>query len=326
MSSSFDDALKARMSEGHWPPTKVETLNLARCIRIYPHLQDSGGFFVAVLEKVRDSSHSVIISERKRESNDIFELPESKKPRLSEDAAVGQEELTIPAVADTEPPVESESSGKKQGKAQSQKTGGSFKENPYTFLDSNDPILLNCINRLNITSNFPSSNVLVRNPVGEAVRSLYLANDTVKAIIMNNDYNRIRLTSAGTKVFSRQESGKNLEPQFRVLSEGLPVVLPFVDPLSIITGDMGVLRTLLGSYYPLCSHFEEPFKSIIEALPTGSRIVQFSTGEVFSHDVVLPIWKSNVSVSLMIDKKAKSALSLRLLGSDITTVENVHTN
>lgn len=76
----------------------------------------------------------------------------------------------------------------------------------------------------------------------------------------------MRLTSAGTKVFSRQESGKNVDPQFRVLSEGLPVVLPFVDPLSFITGDMSVLKTLLGSYYPLCSHFEEPFKSIIEAL------------------------------------------------------------
>ena len=82
---------------------------------------------------------------------------------------------------------------------------------------------------------------------------------------MNNDYNRIRLTSAGTKVFSRQESGKNIDPQFRVLGEGLPVILPFVDPLSIISGDMAVLKTLLQSYYPLCSEFEEPFKSCITA-------------------------------------------------------------
>lgn len=82
---------------------------------------------------------------------------------------------------------------------------------------------------------------------------------------MNNDYNRIRLASAGTKVFSRQESGKNLEPQFRVLGEGLPVILPFVDPPSIMTGDVAVLKTLLGSYYPLCSEFEEPFKSCISA-------------------------------------------------------------
>lgn len=117
---------------------------------------------------------------------------------------------------------------------------------------------------------------------------------------MNNDYNRIRLASAGTKVFSRQESGKNVDPQFRVLGEGLPVILPFVDPHSIIAGDLAVLKTLLRSYYPLCSDFEEPFKSHISAqgmvtfsfflLSTfpncignpalGSHIVQFSTGEL----------------------------------------------
>lgn len=37
-----------------------------------------------------------------------------------------------------------------------------------------------------------------------------------------------------------------------------------------------------------------------------------------THELVLPIWKSNVSLTLMIDKKAKSALSLRLFGEDLT--------
>ncbi|KAF8804768.1 S-adenosyl-L-methionine-dependent methyltransferase [Phlegmacium glaucopus] len=323
MSSSLDDASKAKMSEGHWPPKDIGTLNLPRCIRIYPHLQDSGGFFVAVLEKVRDPGHSAIVCERKRESNDIFELPESKKPRLSGAATDGQEDLTIPVVTGMKLEAKAEDSGKRQGKAQPKRTtdgGGSFKENPYTFLAPNDPILRTCIDRLHITSNFPASNVLIRNPVGEAVRSLYLVNDTVKAVIKNNDYNRIRLTSAGTKVFSKQESGKNVDPQFRVLGEGLPVILPFVDPRSIITADMMALRILLGTYYPLCSAFEEPFKSVICVLPLGSQIVQFSTSELFSHDVILPIWKSNMSLTLMIDKKAKS---LRLFGSDITTAENM---
>lgn len=80
MSSSLDDASKARMSKGHWPPKDIEVLNLLRwyvfdfghgsksfmtntySMRIYPHLQDSGGFFVAVLEKVRDPSHSATSS------------------------------------------------------------------------------------------------------------------------------------------------------------------------------------------------------------------------------------------------------------------------
>ena len=87
-------------------------------------------------------------SERKRESNGIFELPKSKKPRLSEDATVEQEELAGPVVADIKLEVKSESAEKRQGKSQSQKTtdgGGSFKENPYTFLAPGDLILLNCM-------------------------------------------------------------------------------------------------------------------------------------------------------------------------------------
>ena len=78
MDSSLDDASKAKMSEGHWPPKDIGILNLHRwsalyfkcgstsltnpySMRIYPHLQDSGGFFVAVLEKVIDPGHSEVI-------------------------------------------------------------------------------------------------------------------------------------------------------------------------------------------------------------------------------------------------------------------------
>ena len=60
---------------------------------------------------------------------------------------VGQEDLTISIVADRKLEVKSESAGKMQGKAQSKKAtdGGSFKENPYTFLAPDDPILLTCV-------------------------------------------------------------------------------------------------------------------------------------------------------------------------------------
>lgn len=117
-----------------------------------------------------------------------------------------------------------------------------------------------------MTSEFPSSRVLVRNPAGDAVRSLYLANDIVKVIIENNDYSRLRLTAAGTKVFSKQDAGKGADAQFRVLGEGLPVILPYIDPTTIITASMVTLKTLIESYYPLCSTFvEEPFKAAVEA-------------------------------------------------------------
>lgn len=118
--------------------------------------------------------------------------------------------------------------------------------------------------RLKFRSDFPSSNILVRNPEGEPTRSLYLANDLVKNVIQHNNYGRIRLTFAGTKILSKQEGGKGVDAQFRVLGEGLPVVLPYIDPESVVTGDLASLRTLIESYYPLCSSFGDPFRSVIE--------------------------------------------------------------
>ncbi|GLB39259.1 putative class I-like SAM-binding methyltransferase superfamily, RsmB NOP family protein [Lyophyllum shimeji] len=331
-----------KLTEGHWPPKDVERFDLHRSMRIYPHLQDTGGFFVAVLERRPPGEQSA----KKREASESEEPAETKKPRLEkENVAAGAEPVAEPADIDVDvenaagdaseaktketPTSTSAAVAKGRGSKRAKKdkeTDETFKEHPYTFLSPDDPILKNCIERLSLTSDFPSSNILVRNPEGEAVRSLYLANDLVKSVVEHNNYTRIRLSAAGTKVFSKQDMGKATvggEPQFRVLGEGLPVILPFVDPGAIITADLETLKVLVQSYYPLVSSFEEPFKSVMEARAIGSHVVRFPPGEfdgaVLTHEIVLPIWKSNVSLTLMMDKKAKSALSLRLFGADITT-------
>jgi len=176
---------------------------------------------------------------------------------------------------------------------------------------------------LNIDSSFPSRNVLVRNPAGEPARSLYLTNDVVKQIIDSNGYVRIRLVTSGTKMFGRQE-GKGADMSFRVLGEGLPVVLPFIPAEFILTGDALSLKTLMRGYYPLTTSFPKQFRSIVESQSSGSHVVRFPAGNrdgvTLSHDLVVPVWKSNMSLGLMVDKKTKSALSLRLFGEDITSV------
>jgi multisite-specific tRNA:(cytosine-C5)-methyltransferase len=113
---------------------------------------------------------------------------------------------------------------------------------------------------------FPPHNVLVRNveSVHTPIRSFYLSNTLVKAIITHNDYRKFRLTAAGTKVFTKQEAGKGFDAQYRVLGEGLAVVLPFVEPSAILTGSLSALRTFLESYYPLVATFEEKFREQID--------------------------------------------------------------
>ncbi|KDQ22272.1 hypothetical protein PLEOSDRAFT_1059847 [Pleurotus ostreatus PC15] len=306
-----------KLTKGHWPPSDVADLNLTRCIRIYPHLQDTGGFFVAVLQKRQQGGPDT--KERKREAAEPSDVPDAKKPRLAQETegAIDVDAQPVQPIVAAEP-----AGSETPEEGDSKPISYDFKENPYTFLSSKDPILTSCINRLKLTDGFPASNILVRNPGGDAVRSLYLTNDIVKTIILNNDYTRIRLTTAGTKVLAKQEAGRDGDAQFRVLGEGLPVVLPYIDPSTIMESGVGTLRILLKAYHPTCASFEEPFRSQIESKDIGNHILRVLAGTyaavTLSHDIILPIWKSNVSISLMVDKKAKSALSLRLFGADIT--------
>jgi multisite-specific tRNA:(cytosine-C5)-methyltransferase len=45
-----------RLVQGMFPPTRddVEKIPLERCMRVYPHQQDTGGFFIAVLQKMTE--------------------------------------------------------------------------------------------------------------------------------------------------------------------------------------------------------------------------------------------------------------------------------
>ncbi len=117
----------------------------------------------------------------------------------------------------------------------------------------------------------------MRNPAGEPARSLYLTNDLVRAVLSANDYKRIRIMTAGTKIFMRQESGFGRResggdhaaesvPRFRLLSDGLPVVLPYIKPETIIDTDIPTLHRLLETYYPFLAAFGEAFQRVV-----GSR-------------------------------------------------------
>ena len=49
----LNKALKRRYMPSMWPPAHPEPLHLDRCLRLLPHLANMGGFFVALIRKVR---------------------------------------------------------------------------------------------------------------------------------------------------------------------------------------------------------------------------------------------------------------------------------
>ncbi|KAK7037524.1 tRNA (cytosine-5-)-methyltransferase ncl1 [Paramarasmius palmivorus] len=288
-------AANTKLTEGHWPLQNVEELNLERCMRIYPHLQDSGGFFVAVLERKQKNAGTNSKREKRRvaESASGTPEPETKKPRLVEPLSSTPLEADIVPVTINEP--EPSSSAATEVKEEESK-GGVFKEMPYTFLSKDDQTLVACIT------------------------TILRGSDSQ---LLEPKYSPVKKAQRPTKNSRRRQRRRcaAIGAQYRILGEGLPVVLPYVEPSRIIEASLGTLRTLVESYYPLLESFEESFHSVIVAREPGCHVVRVPPGELdgasLSHELVLPIWRSGVSLTLMIDKKAKNALSLRVFGKEL---------
>jgi len=154
-------------------------------------------------------------------------------------------------------------------------------------------------------------------------RLFYLANSLLKTILVNNDHIRMRLLYAGAKVFGKQNKG---EVPFRILDEGLETMLPYVRENQIIQGDVGDLKPLLREQYPFFNKFPEgSFRTAIEKHSVGNVIGKFYASKDQLHGpdypMTMSLWRSNVSISLMISKSSKKALSLRLFGEEITPAE-----
>jgi multisite-specific tRNA:(cytosine-C5)-methyltransferase len=221
----------------------------------------------------------IFLREGKRSAGHLEETSTAKKPRIGDDGVaedIMDQDESVDASASTSAPVPDQGECA-EGEQRENAGDTGFREAPYTYLSPDNTSVVTCLQKLNINSSFPSQNLLVRNPSGEAARSMYLTNDLVRKIIESNDYMKLRLVTAGTKIFGRQE-GKTAGSGFRVLGDGIPVVMPYIADEHIVTADVEVLRILMEGYYPLLSAFNEEFRETLETKSPGNHIVRFPAG------------------------------------------------
>jgi multisite-specific tRNA:(cytosine-C5)-methyltransferase len=143
----------SKMSETHWPPINAESLQLQYCMRIYPHLQDTGGFFVAVLErKPRQSNASaavkrdaeeaeITVPEAKKVKLDIVSLPELQQSASFPPTPMSEDDSLRPLISDTlEADVQAVSdTNKSTFKGKPKHTDPSYKHMPNTDHEPKEP-------------------------------------------------------------------------------------------------------------------------------------------------------------------------------------------
>lgn len=124
---------------------------------------------------------------------------------------------------------------------------------------------------------FPSSSLLVRNAQGAPLRSIYFTSDLARSLLLANTYSRMRLISCGVKLFTRQDSSKDgtYRCKWRVNSEGLEVLRPFLGKKRLVHANVKTLRTLMSNVTtPIADLEEAEFKARIEEMEPGSCMIQ----------------------------------------------------
>ncbi|GLH05793.1 tRNA (cytosine(34)-C(5))-methyltransferase [Gryllus bimaculatus] len=190
-----------------FPPSKEEAEN----IRVLPHHQDTGGFFVAVLVKNKllpwESEKKEVELENKdqekgsKRENDKTNEPQRKKRRI-------------------------------QG----------YKEDPFIFFDENEPLWPLIRNFYEIDSKLDPTCLLTRCKEGKK-KNIYFTSPGVRDIVINNA-DRVKLINTGVKTFVRCYN-TDMECAFRLAQEGLQSIIPFIGPKRRVPITKDDLITLL---------------------------------------------------------------------------------
>ncbi|XP_041104392.1 RNA cytosine C(5)-methyltransferase NSUN2-like isoform X2 [Polyodon spathula] len=202
-----------------FPPTdpeKLKEMKLERCMRILPHHQNTGGFFVAVLVKKAPMPWNRCHPKLGNKTTEPAAEAE-KTPAETADEAVEA------AMKDKPKDLEAsrESTVKQDGvcgppPSKKMKLFG-FKEDPFVFLSEDDPVFPPIQKFYNLAPNFPKLNVLTRTHEGKK-RNLYMVSKELRNVLLNNS-ERMKVINTGVKVWSRNNDGEQFGCAFRLAQE-----------------------------------------------------------------------------------------------------------
>ena len=224
-----------KLRASHFPPedpAELDAIHIERCMRILPHDQDTGGFFIALLRKVRSTKLPAVeepegpaVEEPEGQGEDSMSPPLSPSlpvsPRAAATESAGVDRATPPSLPRVPPPARSARS------AQSLQSELNF----YQMIteDTYESLVKHFgIRELDRTCLFQRSEA-------KTARVMYYVNPVVRDVLLSNSEGKLQVVSAGVRSF-QFASGKDREDlldagdvcAFRVSFEGCGHMLPFI--------------------------------------------------------------------------------------------------
>uniref|UniRef100_A0A8B9E895 tRNA (cytosine(34)-C(5))-methyltransferase n=1 Tax=Anser cygnoides TaxID=8845 RepID=A0A8B9E895_ANSCY len=297
---------------------KLKAMNLERCLRILPHHQNTGGFFVAVLIK----KSPMPWNKRQPKVTSFKRAKSTNADDGSEDTA---EEPTLAENEESKKMQESQNSDTEQSKkggvcgpppSKKMKMFG-FKEDPFVFLPEDDPLFEPIQKFYALDPSFPKMNLLTRTQEGKK-RQLYMVSKELRNVLLNNS-EKMKVINTGIKVWSRNSDGEQFGCAFRLAQEGIYTLYPFIHA-RIINVCIEDVKILLTQENPFLSKFSSETQKKVKDMAMGSIVLKYDPDPEKPDELQCPIvlcgWQGKTSLRAFVPKNERLHY-LRMMGVEV---------
>ena len=323
-----------------FPPASEQGYPLERCMRVYPHLQNTGGFFIAVIQKQAP-------------------LPWMKVQKSRESPSA-----VLPADPTTESVM---SSGESENKIENRPFGvfgrfstpsgyTGYKEDPFIFMDRSDGLIAELSSLYGLSQSFPWENCFSRSE-GKAKNNIYITNSLIAKVLATNQANKnvVKIINTGLRVFCRSDLSVGSPSRLRLSQDGCNLFIDYITKRKIRIPESDLIKMLASESVSLSDFSLEGLNEIRDVsigpvvylcsppADSGSHNTSLSDKETNSTDqlsdasgikkeykrfITSPLifsgWKANWSARLFVTKEEKQHYQVMLgceLPSDVCLEE-----
>uniref|UniRef100_A0AAX7UH10 tRNA (cytosine(34)-C(5))-methyltransferase n=1 Tax=Astatotilapia calliptera TaxID=8154 RepID=A0AAX7UH10_ASTCA len=304
---------------------KLASFHLERCMRILPHHQNTGGFFVAVLVKKApmpwNKRYPKVLHLKHSHTMPPFYTPHLPPEGSTEKVERNSQEGKVDKEADETP--EGASVGQDAGAKPEGMCGPppskkmrlfGYKEDPFVFLSDDDPVFTTIQSFYDLSPDFPKLNVLTRTHEGKK-RNLYMVSKELRNVLLNNS-ERMKVINTGVKVWSRNSEGEEFGCAFRLAQEGIYTLQPYIRS-RIIRVSVEDIKVLLTQENPYLSKLEDEAHAQAQKIGTVKYryALQLNPGEP-QCPIQLCGWRGKTSIRAFVPRNERFHY-LRMLGVEV---------
>lgn len=273
--------------------------HLKKCIRILPHQQDTGAFFVAVLVKTKEVPWTVRNLGAKGEADEEAEAIAEKKDEGPEGEQKKKKDETS------------------WGPQRKKRRIGGYNEDPFSFFGEKEEAFEAIKGYYDLREDFNPKCFLTR-CLNDKKKNIYYCSDSIREIVQRNE-GHVKIINTGVKSFVRCDN-RNMNCPFRMAQEGLSTMNQYLGSerrLKLPRDDLILLlQSTDPTKPPLLTDLSEEAQPGATALTPGSCILEYEDKEK-GFELTLVGWRGTASMRAYVDTD-ETVHMLRLLGADLS--------